>query len=240
MPRFFLESIRNPDCIRITGEDAVHIGRSLRMRIGEELTVCAGGTDYHCHITSITPDEVQLCAYRSELCAAEPTVNVTLYQAVPKADKLSQIIQKSVELGAVRIVPVLTRRCVARPDKKDFDKKLPRLQKIAESAAKQSGRGIIPEIAPLYTWKESLDEMTRADRALLFYEEGGMKFGEVPLEGCRNIAIFIGSEGGLDPEEAQAAKDAGILPVWLGNRILRCETAPLTAISVLMHLTGNL
>ncbi|MBQ8688417.1 MAG: 16S rRNA (uracil(1498)-N(3))-methyltransferase [Ruminococcus sp.] len=239
MPRFFLEHI-NPENIRITGEDAHHIGRSLRMRTGEELTVCANGTDYHCRITAITPDEVLLTALSSELCAAEPTVHVTLYQAVPKSDKLSQIIQKSVELGAVRIVPVLTRRCVARPDKKDFDKKLSRLQKIAESAAKQSGRGIIPEVAPLYTWQEALNEMTRADRALLFYEEGGMRFSEVPLEGCKEIAIFIGSEGGLDPEEAEAAKAAGILPVWLGSRILRCETAPLTAISVLMYLTGNL
>lgn len=239
MPRFFLEHI-NPENIRITGEDAHHIGRSLRMRVGEALTVCADGTDYHCRITAITPDEVLLAAESAELCAAEPTVHVTLYQAVPKSDKLSQIIQKVTELGAVRIVPVLTRRCVARPDKKDFDKKLSRLQKIAESAAKQSGRGIIPEVAPLYTWQEALQEMAQADRALLFYEEGGMRFSEVPLEDCRSIAIFIGSEGGLDPEEAEAAKAAGILPVWLGNRILRCETAPLTAISVLMHLTGNL
>lgn len=239
MPRFFLEHII-PDNIRITGEDAHHIGRSLRMRTGEELTVCSEGRDYHCRITAITPDEVLLEEISSELCAAEPDIRVTLYQAVPKADKLSSIIQKSVELGAVRIVPVLTRRCVARPDKKDFGKKLPRLQKIAESAAKQSGRGIIPEVAGLLTWQEALEEMTKADCAMLFYEEGGVRFGEVPLTGAKDIAVFIGSEGGLDPEEAEAAKNAGIHNVWLGNRILRCETAPIAVISILMQLTGNM
>ena len=239
MPRFFLEQI-NPDNIRITGADAHHIGYALRMRVGETLTVCANGTDYHCRITAITPDEVLLTAESSQLCAAEPTIHLTVYQALPKADKLSQIIQKSIELGACRIVPVLTRRCVARPTQKDFDKKLSRLQKVAESAAKQSGRGIIPTVAPLYTWQEALNEMAQADRGLLFYEGGGMRFHEVPLDGCKEIAVLIGSEGGFDPEEAEAAKAAGILPVWLGNRILRCETAPLAVISVLMHLTGNL
>lgn len=239
MPRFFLEHITSGN-IRITGEDAHHIGRSLRMRTGEELTVCSEGRDYHCRITAITPDEVILEKLSSELCAAEPSVNITLYQAMPKADKLSSIIQKSVELGAVRIVPVLTRRCVARPDKKDFMKKLPRLQKVAESAAKQSGRGIIPEVMPIITWQEALAEMKKAECAMLFYEEGGVRFGEVPLQGCREIAIFVGSEGGLDPEEAEEAKNAGIYNVWLGNRILRCETAPIAVISVLMHLTGNM
>lgn len=239
MPRFFLENITAGN-IRITGEDAHHIGRSLRMRTGEELTVCAEGRDYHCRITAITSDEVILEEISSELCAAEPTVNITLYQAMPKADKLSSIIQKSVELGAVKIVPVLTRRCVARPDKKDFAKKLPRLQKIAESAAKQSGRGIIPDVMPIITWQEALSEMKKAECAMLFYEEGGVRFNEVPFQGCRDIAVFIGSEGGLDPEEAEEAKNAGVHNVWLGNRILRCETAPIAVISVLMHLTGNM
>lgn len=239
MPRFFLENITAGN-IRITGEDAHHIGRSLRMRTGEELTVCSQGRDYHCRITAITPDEVLLQEISSELCAAEPDVNVTLYQAMPKADKLSSIIQKSVELGAVRIVPVLTRRCVARPDKKDFGKKLQRLQKIAESAAKQSGRGIIPEVSELYTYKEALAEMAEADCSMLFYEEGGIRFSEVPLTGAKNIAVFIGSEGGLDEEEAEAAKAMGIHNVWLGNRILRCETAPVAVISILMQLTGNM
>lgn len=114
MPRFFLEELDESD-VCITGPDARHIGLSLRMRVGEMLTVCAYGRDYQCRIRSITPEEVHLDVVSSELCAAEPTVALTLYQAVPKADKLEQIIQKSVELGAVRIVPVLTRRCISRP-----------------------------------------------------------------------------------------------------------------------------
>ena len=204
MPRFFLEELDESD-VCITGPDARHIGLSLRMRVGEMLTVCAYGRDYQCRIRSITPEEVHLDVVSSELCAAEPTVALTLYQAVPKADKLEQIIQKSVELGAVRIVPVLTRRCISRPKAAEFQKKLPRLQKIAASAAKQAGRGIIPEVAPMLT-----------------------------------LALVVGSEGGFDPEEAEQLKQNGAVPVWLGHRILRCETAPLAAIAIAMHRTGNL
>ena len=175
-------------------------------------------------------------------CAAEPNIEVTLFQAVPKLDKLEYIIQKSVELGVSRIVPVLTRRCVSRPDKKDFEKKkLPRLSKIAEEAAKQSGRGMIPEVAPLAGYKESLDMMRALDRTILLYEEeGGTSFGNVDFSGVKTAGLVIGSEGGFDKEEAQAAVSAGAVQVWLGKRILRCETAPITALSILMFLTNNM
>ena len=239
MPRFFLESIEESN-IQITGEDAHHIGYALRMRPGDALTVCANGRDYHCRIRKLTADTVYLDAESSVLWAAEPSVAITLYQAVPKSDKLAQIIQKSVELGVVRTVPVLTRRCVARPSTADFQKKLPRLQKIAQAAAKQAGRGCIPEVAPLYSFSQAIAEMQQAEQSLLFYEGGGVHLQELQLTGCRDLAIFVGSEGGLDPEEAEAAKQAGLQPVWLGPRILRCETAPLTALSVLLYLTGNL
>ncbi|MBQ2263771.1 MAG: 16S rRNA (uracil(1498)-N(3))-methyltransferase [Oscillospiraceae bacterium] len=240
MPRFFVEHA-DPEQIIITGEDANHIGRALRMRTGEELTVCAQGMDYRCEITRITESEVFLRPLTITPCAAEPTVSVTLYQAVPKQDKLAEIVQKAVELGACRIVPVLTSRCVARPSKNDFEKKRQRLQKIAVSAAKQSGRGIIPEVAPLLSWKEALQDMQQQDISVMLYEEeGGVRFGEVPLEGKHSIALFIGSEGGISEEEAQQAVDAGLHRVWLGSRILRCETAPTAAISILMYLTKNL
>ncbi len=240
MPRFFLEHVTNPDCICITGEDARHIGRSLRMRVGEALTVCAEGTDYMCHITSITADTVTLAADSSALCAAEPTVRITLYQAMPKADKLSTIIQKATELGVYRIVPVLTRRCVSRPDVHEFEKKRSRLQKVAEGASKQSGRGIIPEVAPLTDLHSALTEMCTADAALMLYEEGGERMAEMDFTQCQTISVFIGSEGGFDPEEVEIARECGITPIWLGNRILRCETAPTVALSILMHRTGNL
>ena len=240
MPRFFVENGDSEEIV-ITGEDARHIGRSLRMRPGEELTVCAQGTDYHCEITRITDSEVFLHPLCIAPCEAEPSVEVTLYQALPKQDKFAEIVQKSVELGVTRIIPVLTSRCIARPSKADFEKKRDRLQKIALSAAKQSGRGIIPEVCPMRTWKEALGDMQSQDAALMLYErEGGVRFDALDLEHQRRIGLFIGSEGGISEEEAQQAVDAGVSRVWLGSRILRCETAPTAALSVLMFVTGNL
>ncbi|MBE6844205.1 MAG: 16S rRNA (uracil(1498)-N(3))-methyltransferase [Ruminococcus sp.] len=239
MPRFFLENINLSQPV-ITGEDAKHIGRSLRMKPGQPLTVCSCGTDYYCEITSITSDEVYLKINDSRLCSAEPSVEVTLFQAVPKLDKLEHIIQKSVELGVTRIVPVLTRRCVSRPDRKDFEKKRIRLNKIALEAAKQSGRGIIPEVGEIISFNEAVKQMSEYDCPLMLYEEGGIRFSEVQTDACKSFALFVGSEGGFDESEAETAKSAGITPIWLGERILRCETAPLTAISILMFITKNL
>lgn len=240
MPRFFTEHA-NAEEIILTGEDARHIGRSLRMRTGEELTVCAEGIDYVCEIVRITETEVYLHPIKISPCAAEPTIQLTLYQAVPKQDKLAEIVQKATELGVYRIVPVLTARCVARPSKSDFEKKRQRLQKIAHAAAKQSGRGIIPEVASLLTWQEALSEMQREELSVMLYEEeGGIRCGEIPFDGREHIGLFIGSEGGISEEEASQAQASGLYRVWLGKRILRCETAPTAAISIIMYLTENL
>ena len=162
MPRFFLEKM-NPELPVITGGDARHIGFSLRMKPGEKLTVCAEGVDYRCAVKRITEDAVFLDILDYAPCAAEPDINLTLYQAVPKLDKLEFIIQKAVELGASEIVPVLTRRCVSRPSEKDFAKKLERLNNIALGAAKQSGRGIIPRVTPLISFKKSVAEMSESE-----------------------------------------------------------------------------
>lgn len=240
MPRFFTNEIDEENII-LTGSDAKHIGRSLRMKKGEAVTVCCNGTDYNCTINSITEDSVYLDLIEKKLCAAEPNVNVTLYQAVPKMDKLEYIIQKSVELGVSRIVPILTRRCISRPDSKDFTKKLARLNKISEEAAKQSGRGIIPEVTPMLTWKNAVEEMSKEDLTVILYEEqGGCSFGAVDFEGKKNIGLVIGSEGGFDREEVNTVLENGAVQVWLGKRILRCETAPITAASILMFLTNNM
>ena len=240
MPRFFTNEIDETN-ITLTGSDAQHIGRSLRMKPGEPLTVCCRGVDYNCVISQITSDTVYLSLIGKELCAAEPDVEVTLFQAVPKLDKLEYIIQKSVELGVSRIVPVLTRRCISRPDERDFAKKLPRLNKIAAEAAKQSGRGIIPEVSPLVSYKTALGMMSELDRTILLYEEeGGCSFGEVDFSGVRSVGLVVGSEGGFDNEEAETAVSVGSVQVWLGKRILRCETAPITALSILMFLTNNM
>lgn len=240
MPRFFAE-VSDENNITLTGSDAKHIGRSLRMKPDEAVTVCHCGVDYDCIISKITEDTVYLTLKDKHLCAAEPNIELTLFQAVPKLDKLEYIIQKSVELGVSRIVPVLTRRCISRPDEKDFTKKLARLNKISEEAAKQSGRGIIPEVTPVVSYKKALEMMSELDRNIILYEEkGGCKFSEVSFENVRSVGLLIGSEGGFDKEEADAAVNTGAERVWLGNRILRCETAPITAISILMFLTNNM
>lgn len=240
MPRFFTNEI-DENNITLTGSDAVHVGRSLRMKPGEPLTVCCGGIDYICEISEITSDTVYLSLKEKVVCAAEPNIEVTLFQAVPKMDKLEYIIQKSVELGVSRIVPMLTRRCVSRPDERDFAKKLARLNKIAAEAAKQSGRGIIPQVTPIVSYKKALEMMKELDRNVLLYEEeGGVSFGEVDLTGAKTAGLVIGSEGGFDREEAEACTAVGAARVWLGKRILRCETAPITALSILMFLTNNM
>lgn len=240
MPRFFTNEI-DENNITLTGSDAVHVGRSLRMKPGEPLTVCCGGIDYNCEISEITSDTVYLSLKEKVVCAAEPNIEVTLFQAVLKMDKLEYIIQKSVELGVSRIVPMLTRRCVSRPDERDFAKKLARLNKIAAEAAKQSGRGIIPQVTPIVSYKKALEMMKELDRNVLLYEEeGGVSFGEVDLTGAKTVGLVIGSEGGFDREEAEACTAVGAAQVWLGKRILRCETAPITALSILMFLTNNM
>ena len=240
MPRFFTNKI-DKNNITLTGSDAVHVGRSLRMKPGEPLTVCCGGIDYNCEISEITSDTVYLSLKEKVVCAAEPNIEVTLFQAVPKMDKLEYIIQKSVELGVSRIVPMLTRRCVSRPDERDFAKKLARLNKIAAEAAKQSGRGIIPQVTPIVSYKKALEMMKELDRNVLLYEEeGGVSFGEVDLTGAKTVGLVIGSEGGFDREEAEACTAVGAAQVWLGKRRLRCETAPITALSILMFLTNNM
>lgn len=240
MPRFFTNEIDENNII-LTGSDAHHIGHSLRMRVGEAVTVCCCGIDYNCEISRITSDTVYLSLIGKVRCAAEPELDVTLFQAVPKQDKLEFIIQKSVELGVGRIVPVLTRRCISRPDERDFAKKLPRLNKIAAEAAKQSGRGRIPEVAPLVDWKTAVDMMKQLDvTALLYEEKGGCSFGDIDFSSVRTAGLVVGSEGGFDSSEIAQADFDNIRRVWLGNRILRCETAPITALSILMFLTNNM
>lgn len=240
MPRFFTDNINENDIV-LDGENARHIGRSLRMRPKEELTVCCGGVDYDCEIRQITEDCVYLDLLEKHPCYAEPTVNVTLFQAMPKLDKLEHIIQKSTELGVSRVVPVLTRRCISRPTEKDFAKKLPRLAKIAEEAAKQSGRGIIPEISPMVSYKQCLEMMKSLDKTIMLYEgEGGKPFGDVAVEGIKTAGLLIGSEGGFDVAEVEDAVSTGAERVWLGKRILRCETAPISALTILMFLTKNM
>ncbi|MBE6837699.1 MAG: 16S rRNA (uracil(1498)-N(3))-methyltransferase [Ruminococcus sp.] len=239
MPRFFVNEKPETSCV-ITGEDAVHIGRSLRMKTGEEITVCHDGVDYSGVVERITDSEVFVKVIKSAPSSSEPDVFLTLFQAMPKGDKVEMIIQKAVELGASRVVLVMTDRCVSRPDEKSFSKKLSRYQKISESAAKQSGRGIIPEISGIINVKQAVKELSECDISLICYEKGGISLNDAGLEKGKSVGVFIGSEGGFEEKEVQMCVNNGVKVIGLGNRILRCETAPLAAISIIMNITGNM
>lgn len=240
MPRFFVDEKPIDGVLRIFGEDARHIARSLRMAVGEKITVCAYGTDYLCELTKIS-DTAVTCSVISEEKSREPSIRLTLFQALPKQDKLELIIQKAVELGVSEIVPVMTKRCIARPEKGQFEKKLERLKRISLEAAKQSGRGIIPSVSGIIDFDECLKRLAECDVGLMCYEKtGGKRLGDIDFSGAETVGLFIGSEGGFEAYEAERAIGAGVTPVWLGDRILRCETAPIAASAIIMSLTGNI
>jgi len=234
MSRFFVSKNNISDKrILIDGEDVLHISRVLRMREGDELTICDGDkTDYLCKISSISKKEV-ICDIITRIeNQNESDVLVTLYQGVPKGAKMDLIIQKCVELGAVKIVPFNSRRTVAAAKGK-FD----RFQKISLEAAKQSGRGIVPEITAPVDFDEALQDMLKNDIAIMAYEDCKDITLKDALRGKtpKSVGIMIGPEGGFDPEEAAAAKEKGAALVSLGKRILRTETAGLSVISNIMY-----
>ena len=243
MPRFFIENVSG-EFITVSGSDAAHIAKSLRMKPGESVTVCGGqGIDFLCEITELSEQTVQLRVVDTVVTQSEPSLRVTLYQGLPKGDKLEWIIEKTIELGVSRIVPVLMQRSVSRPDAKSAAKKHERYNKLALSAAKQCGRGMIPEVAPMAPFREILPLLNAHDLVIFFYECGGQPLSEAVADinrsAWKDIAIVIGPEGGFDPAEAEALQAAGAFTATLGPRILRTETAPLAALSALMYGTGN-
>ncbi len=244
MPRFFIENVSG-DVITISGQDANHITKSLRMKVGESLTVCGGqGVDFICEIAEMSADSVQLRVVDKVATDSEPSVKITLYQGCPKGDKLELIIEKSIELGVNEIIPVLMQRSVSRPDAKSAAKKHDRYQKLALSAAKQCGRGIIPDVGEMMTFRQMTAKLAEHQAVIFFYECGGESLssviGKITSQQLTDIAIVIGPEGGFDPAEADALKESGAMTATLGKRILRTETAPLAAISAIMFATGNM
>ena len=239
MAWFFTDEKIQGDTFLITGEDARHIEKSLRMRKGEEVTLVNSGVEYLCEIAGFYDGSVEVTVKSSCPCQREADVQVTLYQSLTKGDKMDFIIQKSVELGVHRIVPVITSRCVSRPDEKSLRKKIERWQKIATGAAQQSCRGIVPEVSDAVSFSQALKESTELDCAVLFYEGGGESLRNFTDKGFISYGMFIGCEGGFDISEVESAKEAGVCCATLGKRILRAETAPLAALSAIMCLTGN-
>ncbi len=223
----------------LTGEPSRHIAKSLRMKKGDMLTLAHNGENYGCMIERVTPDTVELSVCYRQADHAEPTVAVTLYQAVPKGDKMEDIVQKCTELGITKIVPVLTNRCVSRPDEKSMAKKLLRYQKIALESAQQSGRGIIPEICPFLNFEKAV-RGDSSELKILFYEGGGAGLKNIIYPEVRSVSVYIGPEGGFEKNEVETVLSSGAVQATLGKRILRTQTAPVAALTAIMLLTGNM
>lgn len=240
MYHFFVEPDQiAEDRITILGEDVNHIGNVLRMKPGENVLISAEGEkDRLCGIEEIRRDEVILRILEVREENNELPARIHLYQGLPKSDKMELIIQKAVELGAYRIVPVSTKNTVVKLDAKKAEAKVKRWNAIALAAAKQSKRSVIPEVAPVISLGQALEEVKAFDLKLIPYENAdGMAKTRACLEKAapgQDIAVFIGPEGGFDPGEIEKAKDAGTEPVTLGKRILRTETAGLCILSALM------
>ena len=229
MPRFFLSASPNDGFFEITGDDARHISFSLRMRCGEHLVVCDGeGTDYECVIQTIDGQTVKAEVLEKRPTVTESPVKIRLYQSVPKGDKFDYIVQKAVELGVSEIVPVYSSRCIVKPDAKSEEKRLARLSKIAEEAAKQCGRGIIPKVLPHMRYADAV-RAAYGSTFLCYEDEKSYSLKEYlhdfAEKGEKTLGFFVGPEGGYAKEEVLLASERGIPSAKLGNRILRSETA---------------
>ncbi|MBQ8341831.1 MAG: 16S rRNA (uracil(1498)-N(3))-methyltransferase [Clostridia bacterium] len=238
MPRFFVTSSQiEGDTVTIQGEDAHHLSRALRAAVGDVITVCdRSRTEYECELTAFLSDRVLAKVVSTRPSDTEPPVRVTLYQALPKGDKLDTVIQKAVECGVCRIVPFESERCVVRMKADSEARKTERRQRIATEAAKQCGRGILPEVSATVSFDDMLVQAAAADAVFFCYEgDGTVPIGRLLAQAApavgSELALVIGSEGGFSVKEAQAAAAEGFLMTGLGKRILRTETAPLFALA---------
>ena len=242
MTRFFVSPEEmQPEFMVLTGENAQH-AKVLRLKPGEEVLVCDGqGMECLCSISDVSDGQISLVVKHRKDSETEASVRVSVYMAFPKGDKLEHVIQKATELGAYEVVAFPSARCVSRPDEKSLKKKQERWQKIAQSAAEQSGRGVIPQVVILRSYTEALKRAAQADKAILFYEneravtlKKSLQTGEY-----RTVSLLTGPEGGLESGEVEKARDAGLEICTLGKRILRCETAPLCGLSAVMYHVGE-
>lgn len=242
MYQFFVETAQiTEDQIRILGKDVNHMKNVLRMKPGEEIRVTDSETarSYRCEVAELYEETVVCHILAEEAEGSELPARIYLFQGLPKADKMELIIQKAVELGVYQIIPTACKRCVVKLDPKKEKTKLARWQQIAEAAAKQSKRSLIPEIMPVMSLKEAFARSQEMQVRLIPYEraEGMEKTREI-LKGIRpgdEVAVFIGPEGGFEETEIEEAMKAQIEPVTLGKRILRTETAGMTVLAFLLY-----
>ena len=240
MVRFFVfaEDLEKEE-VSLTGENAQH-AKVLRLKPGENVLLCDGdGREGLCEVVSTEGWLLRMINRQDS--RSEPAVKVSVYMALPKADKLEHVIQKATELGAYAIITSTPARCVSRPDEKSLKKKLERWEKIAASAAEQSGRGRIPRVLVLGSFSEALSRAAQADKALLFYEHEEALTLKMALSsgGYSTVSLLTGPEGGLEESEVAQARESGLQVCTLGKRILRCETAPLCALSAVMYDAGE-
>lgn len=241
MQRFYFSIDQlNRNKIRLRDDNYNHIVRALRYKVGDEIYAVNFGVDYLCKIEAITDDEVILDIVQTMKCNAEPNVNIHLYQALPKLDKLEFIVQKSVEVGVSQITPFESKNCVAKiTSKLKVQDKKNRLQKISESASIQSGRGVIPNVKESLSFNEMMSTVDFKDSLnIVAYEDESETTLKSVLKknlNCKHINIFVGSEGGFTKKEVEDLKEKGAVAVTLGKRILRCETAPIKLISNIIY-----
>lgn len=250
MPRFFVKSNQIKDnTISILGEDVRHIKNVLRKEVGTTIEICnqEDGKSYSCEITQLKNDEI-LCNIIKNLEDQDNKIKVDIYQGLPKSDKMELIIQKSVELGVNAIIPVNMKRCVVKIEAKDENKKIERWQKIAESAAKQCGRNVIPEIRKITTIQNIINLKENYDSIIVAYENEKQNYIKTELLNLKkqlsekdklNIAVVIGPEGGLEESDVEILRENGAKIVTLGTRILRTETVALNVLSIIMYELEN-
>ena len=242
MARFFVDpSFLNKDFVVLTGENAAH-AKVLRLKAGENVIICDGaGNECNCTVSDVSPEQISLVVNNRMESSTEPSVFVSVYMAFSKGDKFEHVIQKATEIGAAEIVAFPSARCVSRPDEKSLRKKLERWQKIAASASEQSGRGIVPEVLVLNSFNDAITRASNADVPILFYENERATTLQMKLKekSYHTVSIMTGPEGGLEEKEVQKAMETGLSVCTLGSRILRCETAPLCALSAIMYDSGE-
>ena len=243
MPRFFVspEAMEGSHTV-LTEANAAH-AKVLRLGIGEEVTLCDGlGSDARCVITAVSAGQLELDLLETGPSRSEPRLQCSIYMGFPKADKFEHVIQKATELGACELGVFPCSRRVSRPDAKSLAKTLERWQKIAASAAEQSGRGKIPQVLALVSFDAAIRRASQAEFSALFYENERTRSLRAAVETrpFTSAALMTGPEGGLTEQEVRAASDAGLEVCSLGPRILRCETAPLCALSALMYAMDEL